>query len=61
MHVETSYSGHPVKILQLVLDRLLPTSIAARDRLWWQLEHLDLRAAGRAYGALQLSAVFERR
>ena len=60
-HVGTSYSGHPIKIAQIVLDRALPWSAERRDRLWWRLERLDLRAARRAYGAVQLSAVFERR
>jgi SAM-dependent methyltransferase len=58
--VETTYTGHAVKILQLVLERLLPASWSAHDRIWWSLERLDLRAARRAYGALQLNAVFRR-
>jgi SAM-dependent methyltransferase len=58
--VETTYTGHAVKVLQYVLDRVLPASWASRDRVWWGLERLDLRAAGRAYGALQLNAVFRR-
>jgi len=60
-HVATTYTGHVVKLLQLVLDRLLPLSKKRRDRLWWSLERLDLRAVRRAYGALQLNAVFRRR
>jgi len=59
-HVETTYTGHAVKVLQYVLDRMLPRSWQARDRIWWSLERLDLRAAKRPYGALQLSAVFRR-
>jgi len=59
-HVETTYSGHAVKVLQLVLDRLLPLSNARRDRLWWSLERLDVRGVRRAYDALQLNAVFRR-
>jgi SAM-dependent methyltransferase len=58
-HVETTYTGHAVKVLQYVLDRLLPSS-AKRDRVWWSLERLDLRASRRRYGALQLNAVFRR-
>jgi ubiquinone/menaquinone biosynthesis C-methylase UbiE len=60
VHVSTTYTGHAVKVAQLVLDRLLPLSRARRDRLWWSLERLDLRAANRPYGALQLNAVFRR-
>jgi len=59
-HVETTYSGHAVKLLQFVLDRVLPTNWRRRDQVWWRLEHLDLRASRRAYGALQLNAVFRR-
>jgi len=57
--VETTYTGHLVKILQLAATRV-PLSSRRRDRLWWALERMDLRAAGRPYGALQLNAVFER-
>ena len=57
-HVETTYSGHAVKLLQLAVDRLLPLSPTKGHRLWWALERLDLRAVKRAYGALQLNAVF---
>jgi ubiquinone/menaquinone biosynthesis C-methylase UbiE len=59
-HVATTYTGHAVKVLQLVLDRMLPISADARDRLWWSLERRDLGAQRRRYGALQLNAVFER-
>ena len=57
-HVSTSFTGHPVKIAQVLLDKLLRGD--ARTRVWWRLESLDLRAQGRALGALQLSAVFDR-
>jgi SAM-dependent methyltransferase len=59
-HVGTTYTGHAVKVLQLALDRLLPVSASRRDRLWWVLERLDLRAVRRPWGALQLNAVFQR-
>jgi ubiquinone/menaquinone biosynthesis C-methylase UbiE len=59
-HVATAYTGHAVKVLQLLLDRLLPLTKTGRDRLWWSLERRDLHAVRRAYGALQLSAVFRR-
>ena len=57
-HRETSFTGHPVKVLQLLVARL--GSSARAERLWWKLESLDLRADKRALGALQLNAVFER-
>jgi SAM-dependent methyltransferase len=59
-HIETTYTGHAVKILQLALDRVLPQSWRSRDRIWWSLERRDLRAVTRAYGSLQLNAVFRR-
>jgi SAM-dependent methyltransferase len=57
-HIETSYSGHPVKVAQLVLDRVVPNVRCWRSRVWWKLEEIDLRADSRASGALQLSALF---
>jgi ubiquinone/menaquinone biosynthesis C-methylase UbiE len=59
-HLETSYAGHVVKIVQLLLDRLLPLRPKRRSSLWWSLERLDLRAQRRPWGALQLNAVFQR-
>jgi SAM-dependent methyltransferase len=59
-HVETTYTGHFVKVLQLALGRLSRVSPPWRNRLWWRLERLDLRAVQRPYGALQLNAVFRR-
>jgi ubiquinone/menaquinone biosynthesis C-methylase UbiE len=59
-HVKTSYSGHVVKIVQLLLERLVPVRPKRRSSLWWSLERLDLRAQRRPWGALQLSAVFQR-
>ena len=58
-HVETTYTGHAVKVLQLAISRL-PLDRTSRKRLRWRLERLDLRAVRRAYGALQVHAVFER-
>jgi ubiquinone/menaquinone biosynthesis C-methylase UbiE len=58
--VRTLYSGHPVKILQLVVSLLHPRWRQSRSRLWWRLEQADRRAERRAWGALQLNAVFRR-
>ena len=59
-HVATSYTGHAVKIAQLVLDRLLPVAETRRSSLWWRLERLDLRAQRRPWGALQLNVLLAR-
>jgi SAM-dependent methyltransferase len=59
-HVRTIFSGqHPVKVVQFALDRLAPRR--RREDLWWQLERRDHARPDRPRGALQLSAVFERR
>ena len=58
VHRETLYSGHPVKLVQLVADRIVPAS--RRDSVWWALERADLKASRRRFFALQLNAVFER-
>lgn len=60
VHVCTEYSGHPVKVAQLVLDRLVPQARGLRSRVWWKLEDVDLRQGHLARHALQLSAVFRR-
>jgi SAM-dependent methyltransferase len=57
-HVRTSYSAHPVKILQLLGTMLFPRMRKRGSATWWRLEGLDLRAENRRGGALQLSAVF---
>ena len=50
---EVQFTGHPVKVLQLVAGRL-------GDRLWWWCERRDLRASHRRAGSMQLSVVFRR-
>jgi ubiquinone/menaquinone biosynthesis C-methylase UbiE len=57
-HVATSYTGHPVKLLQLGVNRLPAREGGLRDRAWWALERADLRADARPTRALQLSGVF---
>jgi SAM-dependent methyltransferase len=59
-HVETQFSGHPVKLVQLAAT--LAASRMRRDvsRLWWALERADLHAVRRPFWALQVSAVFEK-
>jgi SAM-dependent methyltransferase len=59
-HVRTSYSAHPVKILQLLGTMLFPPMRERGSAAWWRLERLDRRAENRRVGALQLSAVFRR-
>jgi ubiquinone/menaquinone biosynthesis C-methylase UbiE len=59
-HVRTSYSAHPVKLLQFAGTKLFRTMREQRSSMWWRLEGLDRRAEDRRIGALQLSAVFRR-
>ena len=51
--VEVQYTGHAVKVLQLLTARL-------GERVWWLWERRDLRRAGVSRGAMQLSALFEK-
>ena len=59
-HVATSFTAHPVKLLQYAGTKIFPSMQATTSRAWWRLEHLDLRAQRRRLGAMQLSAVFRR-
>jgi SAM-dependent methyltransferase len=59
-HVATHFSAHPVKLLQAALAAVVPGLRRRGSRMWWALERLDRRAAGRALGAVHLSAVFRR-
>jgi len=59
-HVRTSYSAHPVKVLQFLGTKLFPGMRGQRSPAWWRLERLDRRGEDRRIGALQLSAVFRR-
>ena len=59
-HVRTSYSAHPVKIVQFLGTKLFPGMREQGSPVWWRLERLDRRGEGRRIGALQLSAVFRR-
>jgi ubiquinone/menaquinone biosynthesis C-methylase UbiE len=51
--VDTQYSGHPVKVLQLLAGR-------ASGRVWWWCERRDRRRWRQPRGSMQLSVVFER-
>jgi SAM-dependent methyltransferase len=59
-HVRTSFSGHPVKILQFVGSKLFSRMREERSEAWWRLEQLDRRAEARRLGAMQLNAIFQR-
>ena len=59
-HVETQWSGHPVKLAQYALTLVAERTKRDVSRAWWALERADLRARRRRLGALQISAVFER-
>jgi SAM-dependent methyltransferase len=56
--VDVQFTGHAVKLLQLLVTPRLPG--AAGERLWWWSERRDLAAARRRRGSMQLSAVFRR-
>ncbi len=51
--VEVQFTGHPIKVLQLVGRRL-------GDRFWWWCERRDRRRGDRRRGSMQLSVVFAR-
>ncbi len=59
-HVETQYSGHPVKLLQTAATVVRPALRSGPSDWWWRLERRDLRLRHKARGALQISAVFEK-
>jgi ubiquinone/menaquinone biosynthesis C-methylase UbiE/uncharacterized protein YbaR (Trm112 family) len=52
--VDVQFTGHPVKVLQLVAGRL-------SERLWWWCERRDRRRAGVERGSMQLTVAFARR
>jgi SAM-dependent methyltransferase len=56
--VDVQFTGHAVKLLQLLVAPRLPG--ATGERLWWWSERRDLSAAHRRRGSMQLSAVFRR-
>lgn len=59
-HVDTQFTGHPVKLLQLGLAVARRSFREPGSRGWWRLERLDQRASSRSLGAVQLSAVFRK-
>ena len=60
-HVETQWTGHPLKVLQYALTIAGQRLRRDPSRVWWALERADLGSRKRRLGALQISAVFERR
>jgi SAM-dependent methyltransferase len=59
-HVCTTYSAHPVKIIQFAGAKLLPRMRDPCSSAWWRLERRDHRAERRRWGAMHLNAVFQR-
>ena len=59
-HVKTSYSAHPVKLVQFVGTKLFSRMRNPDSSTWWRLERVDRKAESRRYGAMHLSAVFRR-
>jgi ubiquinone/menaquinone biosynthesis C-methylase UbiE len=50
---EVQFTGHPIKVLQLVAGRW-------SDRLWWRCERRDLERMHVRRGSMQLSVIFTR-
>lgn len=59
-HVDTQFTGHPVKLIQYALALVAERTNRDISRVWWALERADLRAVRRRFWAVQLSAVFEK-
>jgi SAM-dependent methyltransferase len=56
--VEVQFTGHAVKLLQIVIAPRLPERLG--ERFWWWCERRDLERSRRRRGAMQLSVVFRR-
>jgi ubiquinone/menaquinone biosynthesis C-methylase UbiE/uncharacterized protein YbaR (Trm112 family) len=55
---DVQFTGHPVKVLQLAGDKMLPGTFG--DRFWWFCEGRDLGRSRERRGSMQLSIVFSR-
>jgi SAM-dependent methyltransferase len=55
---ETQFTGHAIKVLQLVAARVLPGHLG--ERFWWWCEARDLRRRRTRRGSMQLSVLFTR-
>ena len=55
--LEVQFTGHPVKVAQLVGQRL-PGRMG--NRFWWWCEERDQRRRAHEAGSMQLSMLFER-
>lgn len=53
------YSGHLVKLAQLLLSKIFPSLCYGNSRLWWRLEGIDL-GHGDVNTGLQISIVFSK-
>jgi ubiquinone/menaquinone biosynthesis C-methylase UbiE len=56
---ETIYTGHLVKLFQMLLSRVHPIFEMKGSAIWWRLEEMDLKLKKKAYG-LQLHLVLEK-
>jgi ubiquinone/menaquinone biosynthesis C-methylase UbiE/uncharacterized protein YbaR (Trm112 family) len=56
-HVDTQFTGHPVKLAQYALSLFESRAHRSFPTLWWRLERADLKAVKRPFWAIQLSAV----
>ena len=58
MEVEVQFTGHPIKVLQLVAGELAHTRIG--HRFWWWCEASDLRRRAVKSGSMQVSVLLRR-
>lgn len=56
---ETIYTGHLVKLFQMLLSRVNPIFEMKGSSTWWRLEEMDLKLKKKAYG-LQLHLVLQK-
>ena len=56
--VDVQFTGHPIKVLQLLAGQLPPSR--ARDRFWWWCESRDLQGSAVSAGGMQLSVLLRR-
>ncbi|MGZ4314900.1 MAG: methyltransferase domain-containing protein [Gaiellaceae bacterium] len=57
--VQVEFTGHPIKVVQLLAGKVLRRGVVGR-RFWWWCETRDLRRAKTRRGSMQLSVVFAR-
>jgi len=56
---ETLYTGHLIKLFQILLSRFHPIFEMKGSTTWWKMEEMDLRLKKKAYG-LQLHLILKK-